>query len=1328
MAKSNKAFPNINALSKLALAVFCANSALVIAGPTGDSVAAGTANIVYNGSNTTINQSSDVVTIDWATFNVGINETVVFNQASSNVAINNIHDTSASSILGSITAGGTVFLSNSNGFIFGANSSINTGAFLATTSDIDFNGTDNINLADNLSLNSSISIHKDANIDANQNSEGGYLAFISRSVITDSSDPALETNSNPGLHAENGEVLISNSVTSTIKLSGLNINFPDSSFTEPSNFDLNLSDVNISAKEVILTSSGLTDILNSVVNQPASITTDNLIVSSSNLGLPNTISDSIYNTINTGKSEHLDIDTLTVNNIGSLSNTDSIDITKNIDIKNGSNLVINSDTIFFESNVSGSGSNLTLNAKDVKIGYFSQGFGDFNGLKNLIINAETTSLFGNIHTTKNLFIDGKTTVYRESSADNIDVPYQTKLISDNGNITLGDSLTFGGAIDFDETLVADNTGDPYDLYVNSNNISLAEVSGFGSIDLNANKVILSGNIKSTEAISIKNKSDDYVDIHLTKSIELQSNNIEFEDFYLTSTNETNDLTLHTLGSGLIQLINSTKYSGSDSNLLDSLIIKNNDASNTEMLISGNFDTKNLTIYNKKIFNLELDDDTLFSNIDSLNVLGTTLTGKYLFSATGGNSESIAQLGSISNLEGVKLTGFNQTTLNNHISTQGLGLLIESDSIVIDDSLAILSIEGVDTNVISISNSNGGKITLDGAISSADSNLSINTQNSDLYLGSIIGLENLTINKQLKDEGSTQLTGNISVSGNVLATNLGSIFTNNIAITADNITITDSHIDASNSDITIDANATESSSINIDSIEANNIELNADVLNLYGDLNASGELTFLDGSATKEIDMALMNDLTLSGNVDFLSTNNTQVNITGDKNLSINSSNTDIHLTTFDTVGELNSLSITASNNTDFPSNLFFDLNDGLFTMPELNGAQGLSLLGDMLLNVGESQVFDTSGYNGNLNLSGVQINGLGTLTFDTGTGELSLGDIGTNPILETDIFTSLVINSTGKLNLHGELNITPDAGYDFSNLNSIDLYTDLILGSADALLTKIDFGSASINGTHDLTLYTPDLTLGSIGNNIAIQDLTIVGGSNLSLTDDITVVGTININSTGLSLDNQISSTGLDVNITTESDLVMSKDSTITANSGGINLVSTSGNVGIGSLTADTSVNIRSEQGYLYNNINDYISNDSTSVNITSTDLNLYGLTNIGESVASPIVIDVQNSGTINVATSGTAYIANLANANVESQGRFIDSSTGGSTASNDANTQFNLASLNIVNLPTVNSTLGLISNLTWRVDDEDSIRKIKSPASAPAIYYSRYGWRLGQK
>jgi hypothetical protein len=434
--------------------------------------------------------------------------------------------------------------------------------------------------------------------------------------------------------------------------------------------------------------------------------------------------------------------------------------------------------------------------------------------------------------------------------------------------------------------------------------------------------------------------------------------------------------------------------------------------------------------------------------------------------------------------------------------------------------------------------------------------------------------------------------------------------------------------------------------------------------------------------------------------------------------------------TFDDQSELNSLTITTASIDNLIEVSFNTDADGAIILPTLTGSQGLSLLGNMMLDVGENYTFDTSGYGGNLNFSGVSITGSGELGFNTGTGELSLGDIGTNNPDDL-LFTNLKIGSTGKLNLHGDLNIALEDGksFDFSSLNTIELHTDLTLGNSETLV-GVNFGSASINGTHDLTLYTNNLTLGEIGNNIALQDLNIFNTSEdtLELDNNISVVGDIKITSSSLILDNVISNTGLDVKINTEGDLIMSNESIINASSNNISLISNTGNIGIGKLIAAKDVTVRSEQGYLYNSIDNYISNDSTDINISSENQYLYGLTTIGKSVASPIVIDAQNGGTSYAESNGSIYIANLANAKVNATGRVIDGSIGGETATLDAFTQFKLSSLNTTNLPTLSSNLGLISNSTWQVDEEESIRKIKSPVSAPSIYYSRNGWRLGQK
>ncbi len=111
---------------------------MALAGPTGGQVAAGTANItapVPNG--TVIDQTSQSAVINWQSFNIGNQEYVQFNQPdSSSVVLNRVVGGDASSILGSLSANGRVFLVNPQGVFFGAGATLDVGGLVATTMDI----------------------------------------------------------------------------------------------------------------------------------------------------------------------------------------------------------------------------------------------------------------------------------------------------------------------------------------------------------------------------------------------------------------------------------------------------------------------------------------------------------------------------------------------------------------------------------------------------------------------------------------------------------------------------------------------------------------------------------------------------------------------------------------------------------------------------------------------------------------------------------------------------------------------------------------------------------------------------------------------------------------------------------------------------------------------------------------------------------------------------------------------------------------------------------------------------------------------------------------
>jgi len=85
-----------------------------------------------------VNQSSSSAIINWNTFNIGVNESVRFNQpGASSVVLNRVTGgLGPSEILGTLTANGRVFVINRDGILFGPGSVVNTAGFLATTHDI----------------------------------------------------------------------------------------------------------------------------------------------------------------------------------------------------------------------------------------------------------------------------------------------------------------------------------------------------------------------------------------------------------------------------------------------------------------------------------------------------------------------------------------------------------------------------------------------------------------------------------------------------------------------------------------------------------------------------------------------------------------------------------------------------------------------------------------------------------------------------------------------------------------------------------------------------------------------------------------------------------------------------------------------------------------------------------------------------------------------------------------------------------------------------------------------------------------------------------------
>jgi len=144
--------------------------------------AAGQAAVSVVGNAMTIKQVTDKATLDWKSFNIGVNNSVHFDQPSANaVALNNIHQNDASKILGSLTANGQVYLVNQNGFLFGKDSQVNVNSLVASTLGIsDANFQAGITKVFDLNKNSSDYLNKAAALKGNgeiylKNANGSFL-------------------------------------------------------------------------------------------------------------------------------------------------------------------------------------------------------------------------------------------------------------------------------------------------------------------------------------------------------------------------------------------------------------------------------------------------------------------------------------------------------------------------------------------------------------------------------------------------------------------------------------------------------------------------------------------------------------------------------------------------------------------------------------------------------------------------------------------------------------------------------------------------------------------------------------------------------------------------------------------------------------------------------------------------------------------------------------------------------------------------------------------------------------------------------------------------
>ena len=232
----------------------------VYALPTGGVVAAGSAGIATSGSTTTVTQSSGSAVVNWQGFSIGQTEAVRFVQPNaSSVVLNRVLGPDPSSILGSLSANGKVFIVNPNGILFGVGAQVNVGALVASTL--------NINDADFMSSRFKFSgvggsVVNQGTINAN----GGYVALLGANV------------SNEGVIVANlGSVALAAGTAMTLDVAGdglLNVAVDQGAVNA---LVQNRGLIHADGGQVVLTAQAAGNLLQSVVNNTGVIQAQSLV-------------------------------------------------------------------------------------------------------------------------------------------------------------------------------------------------------------------------------------------------------------------------------------------------------------------------------------------------------------------------------------------------------------------------------------------------------------------------------------------------------------------------------------------------------------------------------------------------------------------------------------------------------------------------------------------------------------------------------------------------------------------------------------------------------------------------------------------------------------------------------------------------------------------------------------------------------------------------------------------------------------------------------------------------------------------------------------------
>lgn len=1235
--------------------------------PSGGQVSSGNAMINQSGLTTTINQSSQHASIDWNNFNVDTNESVNFIQPNaSSTTLNRIHDQNPSTILGSVNANGKVFLANPNGFIFGANSQINTGAFIAASSEI--TSFDNNTLT--LTQPGSGEIINNGVITSKEN---GYIGFFA---------PAITNNGE--LNSPKGEIVLTNKSHGTLYLpdsAGIGFSIDSLSSLEPIGMSKtgidNNGQIKASGGQVLLTSDAIDSTLLDAINNDGIINVSGIEQDGGKIKILATQ--------------------------GSIRQSGSLIADAKNNGNGGEIILIAEEAMTHSGHSSARGGDISGNG----------GFVETSGMKNLQLNTsiDTRALNGAwgswlIDPTTLSIGDGAGTSIKSADiisalSTNASIEYEAiESISIDGGINTSSST---GTLIFSAPTLNINS----DITTDSINLNGITTNLNNNASITASGEITFQNSFTTTRPTLNVSGSSALTIQSTGTLSL--NNVFISGNFDALTGPDDQLTI-TSKNGKIDMRNMAMTSD---NRLASFVINREtsstiNANNESISIYGNIYSDTFSIINtdtgiRPKQNINLSGDT---NINATDVRFSNT----IFNGSNSSLNIVATdsvvLNAVNDISALNIsTG--ELTLSDDISTLGAGISVSGGDIILNKGAS---------ETLSLVTYRTGNLNLASSISSTTNaeNLALNVTDGSMDLAGINGVHDLTITNS---SSLTNLNGDISITG-TLSTNANEVtLAGGIAFTAGDINF--SNTDIVSNDFSTATTLTANSStgiIQLSDLNAGTLKINSNELQLSGtiatDLTSANSLDLSDSGK-----ITLANDATLTGNL-LLASAGTEpgtYNIVpidtlegqAARSLEINYTSQDFML---GKVGENNALQSFTLNGS---GQLSLDGTDS-FSI-KTSGHDGISFLGNLSLELTEALNIDTSENSdgGNINLSGLSIDGEVAIRLNSGSADISLGTIGSNTAI-----ASLITEGTGNIELYGNIN-NVEGGFDFSSASSIILNNNITFGSADAYLVNLLLDDATINGNYDLTIYSSVFTSGTIGQNIALQNLTInTFDQPLNITHNINTAGNINLSGGLINLNSAITSTGGEINISALSGISMNESASLNTDYSSISLLSAGGDIAISSLSALNSVTVNAATGNISNSIDDYISNTSTSTNITGNQINLISGSSIGSSVASPIVINADD-GNINLNASNKIYVANLSNSAISNSSNIIDNSAQTASVNADILNQLKPELYNVTKLSQLE-----LSNPIWQLDQLG--HEFDSSNSSPRIYYSKKGWRLG--